>query len=112
MDYTKLSLDNCFNLACTEFGLEDQHTICIGKLAEAVDAGLLLLDDATPMAQIIYHHGSENLYYNEDWDDEDEDGEYADWEYEDDFDDYDRDYEPDVDECGFDPYEGCYTGDC
>lgn len=30
----------------------------------------------------------------------------------DDEDDYDRDYEPDVDECGFDPYEGCYTGDC
>ena len=22
------------------------------------------------------------------------------------------DYEPDVDETGFDPYEGCYTGDC
>ena len=32
--------------------------------------------------------------------------------YSDDEDDYDRDYEPDVDECGFDPYEGCYTGDC
>lgn len=25
---------------------------------------------------------------------------------------YDDDYEPDVDECGFDPYEGCYTYDC
>ena len=24
----------------------------------------------------------------------------------------DRDDEPDVDECGFDPYEGCYTYDC
>ena len=24
----------------------------------------------------------------------------------------DEDYEPDVDECGFDPYEGCYTYDC
>ena len=23
-----------------------------------------------------------------------------------------EDYEPDVDECGFDPYEGCYTYDC
>lgn len=33
-------------------------------------------------------------------------------EYEDDWDDYDRDYEPDVDETGFDPYEGCYTYDC
>ncbi len=25
---------------------------------------------------------------------------------------YDDDYETDVDECGFDPYEGCYTYDC
>ena len=24
----------------------------------------------------------------------------------------DDDYEPDVDECGFDPYNGCYTYDC
>ena len=24
----------------------------------------------------------------------------------------DEDYEPDYDECGFDPYEGCYTYDC
>ena len=24
----------------------------------------------------------------------------------------DDDYEPDYDECGFDPYEGCYTFDC
>lgn len=23
-----------------------------------------------------------------------------------------EDCEPDVDECGFDPYEGCYTYDC
>ena len=30
----------------------------------------------------------------------------------DDWDDYDSDYEPDCDECGFDPYEGCYTYDC
>ena len=30
----------------------------------------------------------------------------------DDWDDYDKDYEPDADECGFDPYEGCYTYDC
>lgn len=30
----------------------------------------------------------------------------------DDEDDYDRDYEPDIDECGYDPYMGCYTGDC
>jgi hypothetical protein len=27
-------------------------------------------------------------------------------------DDEDEDFEDDVDECGFDPYTGCYTGDC
>ena len=30
----------------------------------------------------------------------------------DDDEDEDCDCEPDVDECGFDPYEGCYTYDC
>ena len=30
----------------------------------------------------------------------------------DDWDDYDEDYEPDYDECGFDPYASCYTYDC
>lgn len=30
----------------------------------------------------------------------------------DDWDDYDENYEPDYDECGFDPYAGCYTYDC
>jgi hypothetical protein len=25
---------------------------------------------------------------------------------------FECDYEPDVDECGFDPYMGCYTEDC
>lgn len=94
MDYTKLSLYNCQNLACEEFGLEDTHTIAIARLVNLVADGYLAKDEATPMAQIIYHHGAENLYYNEAWDDEDED------------------YESDVDETGFDPYEGCYTWDC
>ena len=30
----------------------------------------------------------------------------------DDYNDYDGDYEPDYNECGFDPYAGCYTFDC
>jgi len=41
-------------------------------------------------------------------------GEYEDNEYTafDWVDASDFDYEEDVDECGFDPYEGCYTYDC
>lgn len=94
MDYTKLSLANCFNLACSEFGLENPHTISIAKLKELAETGYLATEEATTMAQIIYHHGAESLYYNDEWDDED---------------DYD---DLDIDESGFDPYMGCYTGDC
>jgi hypothetical protein len=51
---------------------------------------------ATAMAQIIYDHGATELFFVGDpvdlWDD-----------------DYE---ETDFDENGFDPYAGCYTGDC
>ena len=40
--------------------------------------------------EVIESSDDDDEYVNEDWDD----------------------YEPDVDETGFDPYEGCYTGDC
>ena len=100
MDYTKLSLTNCINLACQVFGLENTHTIAIARLVDLVSAHCLTEDEATPMAQIIYHHGTESLYYNDDWDEE-EDPIYE-----------NEDWEDDVDEAGFDPYEGCYTFDC
>ena len=95
MDYTKLSLTNCINLACSEFGLENPHTVAIARLVDLVAEGYLTEDEATPMAQIIYHHGTESLYYNDEWNDEEEEP----------FVDY-------SDESGFDPYMGCYTGDC
>ena len=96
MDYTKLSLYNCQNLACEEFGLEDTHTIAIARLVDLVANGYLTNNEATPMAQIIYHHGTESLYYNDEWDEEEE----PEWK------------EPDWGDEGFDPYMGCYTGDC
>jgi hypothetical protein len=94
MDYTKLSLTNCIDLACSMFGLENEHTVAIAKLVDLVADGYLTKDEATPMAQIIYHHGTESLYYNDEWDEEEEPFEYS------------------IDESGFDPYMGCYTGDC
>ena len=97
MDYTKLSLTNCINLAYSEFGLENPHTIAIARLVDLVAAGYLAEDEATSMAQIIYHHGTESLYYNEAWDEEDP---------------WDEDEEYINGEEGFDPYMGCYTGDC
>lgn len=94
MDYTKLSLTNCINLACSEFGLENPHTIAIARLVDLVADGYLAKDEATPMAQIIYHHGTESLLYDDECDEDEE---------------YD---EPDYDECGFNPYLGCYDFDC
>lgn len=67
MDYTKIPLTCCMNLACSEFGLENIHTIAIARLVDLVATGHLTNEEATSMAQIIYHHGSESLYYNEEW---------------------------------------------
>lgn len=94
MDYTKVSLINCHNLACSEFGLENPHTIAIARLVDLVADDLLAKDEATEMARIIYDHGANELIYP--FADEDEEDAYFD----------------DVDESGFDPYMGCYTGDC
>jgi hypothetical protein len=96
MDYTTLTTRECFELACTEFGHENQHTLCIAQLLDLARNGHLDPLSAQRMAQIIYHHGTESLYYNEEWDEEEE----PEWE------------EPDWGDEGFDPYMGCYTGDC
>lgn len=90
MDYTKLTLHNCQDLAIKNFGFENPHTIAIAQLVDLVADGHLDKERATQMAQIIYDHGATELFW----------------------DDYDRDYEPDADEEGFNPYMGCYTGDC
>lgn len=94
MDYTKLTLRQCFDLACQELGRDNQHTVAIGKLIDLAKADALDYDDAERMAQIIYDHGANELIYPFE-DEEDEDA-----------------YFDDVDESGFDPYMGCYTGDC
>ena len=72
-----------FDKAIRTFGFEDPRTITIAYLEET---------GKTELAEQLWKVLT---------DDE---------EYEDDYDDYDRDYKPD--ECGFDPYEGCYTYDC
>lgn len=63
MDYTKLDLRQCFDLACREFGLEDDHTRGIGQLLDLAKAGHLDPQEAKRMAQIIYDHGMNFLYY-------------------------------------------------
>ena len=91
MDYTKLTLHNCQDLAVQEFGFEDIHTIAIAQLVDLVADDMLDKKRATAMAQIIYDHGVNSLIYNDAW--------------------YD-DFTDEADESGFDPYMGCYTGDC
>jgi hypothetical protein len=55
-------------------------------------------------ASLVWDESGEEVETFGDEDEWDEDEEYIneDWD----------DYEPDVDETGFDPYEGCYTWDC
>ena len=91
MDYTKLTLHNCQNLAVQEFGFEDIHTIAIAQLVDLVADDMLDKERATAIAQIIYDHGANSLYSNDAWND---------------------DFIDKADENGFDPYMGCYTGDC
>jgi hypothetical protein len=65
---------------------------------------------------------AEALYFNDEWlDDEPDDSDlealsemFGEWEPDEEFWAYldEMDEEPDFDEVGFDPYEGCYTFDC
>lgn len=100
MDYTTFTTQQCFDEACRNFGLEDPHTVAIGHLLQALYCGDMCESVASSIARIVYHDGQESLYYNDDWEeDEDYDDSYyekPEWE----------------DYFGFDPYMGCYTGDC
>lgn len=88
------SAEHYLNRVCKERGLEDKHTIAIGKLVDAKKGGYLDAEYADYMARIIYLHADEELQYP--FADDEEENAYFD----------------DVDESGFDPYMGCYTGDC
>lgn len=88
--------EHYFAKACTEFGLEKMHTIAIGKILEAKKDGYLEAEYADDIARILYNDGAERLF------------DAADDEYFEEFDGF-VDYS---DESGFDPYMGCYTGDC
>lgn len=85
-----------FNCACRDFGLEDKHTIVIGKIVECKEGGYLEANYADDLAKLLYNDARLLWGFQEE---ADEPLEYI---------------EPndDVDEGGFDPYMGCYTGDC
>lgn len=78
-----------FDMACQTFGLENKHTIGIGQLLECQEEGYLDQDLADFFAEVVYDHGIDEM---------------ADEAFAESYDDYD--------ESGFDPYAGCYTGDC
>ena len=86
--------EHYLNKVCIECGLENKHTVAIAKLVELKKTGYLDAENADYMAQIIYYHADEDLRYP--FDDEEAEDAYFD----------------EGDECGFDPYMGCYTGDC
>lgn len=93
MDYTTLTTRQCFEYACSDFGLENDHTKSIAQLLDLANNGALDPLSAQRMAQIIFHHGTESLYYDEEWDKEEE-------------------FIEGDDEMGFNPYMGCNDWDC
>lgn len=68
--------------AIRTFGFEDVRTITIAVLEE---------QGKTELAEQLFKTLTDDEEYE---------------------DDYDSGYDTDADECGFDPYEGCYTYDC
>ena len=93
-----------FNCACRDFGLEDEHTIAIGKILEAKEGGYLEADYADSLAKLLYNDG---LLYQRHIEETYESLEFV-GDPDEEFDGF-IDYS---DESGFDPYMGCYTGDC
>ena len=70
-----------------------------------------------PSIEEMSDYEEELLYFNDEWLNEDEDLDALaemdeEWEPDDEFFAYVDDIEPDFDEVGFDPYEGCYSYDC
>lgn len=98
MRKNEFTAEALLDLACTTFGLEDQHTIAIAKIAEVKKGGYLEPDYADSLAQLLYNDGALLWGLQEE---ADEPLEYV----------GDPDEPWDEDE-GFDPYMGCYTGDC
>ena len=83
--------------ACTELGLEDKHTIAIGKIVDAKKGGYLEAETADFMARVMYLHADEELQFvgdpEEPWDEDEE-------------------FLNGAEEMGFNPYLGCYDFDC
>ena len=79
--------------AIRAFGFEDPRTITIAYLEESGQAALADRLYATLVGDEEEVEDDEPLYYNDEWD---EDEEYLNGD----------------EEMGFDPYEGCYTFDC
>ena len=98
MKNTKYTAETLFDFACTTFGLEDAHTIAIGKIVEVKKSGYLEPDYADSLAQLLYNDAALLWGLQEE---ADEPLEYVG--------DPDEPWDEDI---GFDPYMGCYTGDC
>ena len=56
-----------FACACRDFGLEDTHTIAIGRIVEAQEGGRITADHANELAKCLYNDGK-RLYAQEEGD--------------------------------------------
>jgi hypothetical protein len=101
-----------FNCACRDFGLEDMHTVAIGKILECKESGHLEADYADSLAKLLYNDARKiaRVEWEEELDtfgDNEDEAELEELSAE----ELDE-YWDESDESGFDPYMGCYTGDC
>ena len=60
-----------FNCACRDLGLEESHTIAIGRLLDAEREGKIEPDLACELAKLLYNDGR-LIKYAEDFEDEGE----------------------------------------
>jgi len=77
------------DLATHDLGHEDVHTKAIWRVVALCEQGLIPEDEAEALVEATYNRGLDFCPLTDEFD-----------------------YDDDSDESGFDPYMGCYTGDC
>ena len=84
-----MTIQQIANIAAHDLGHEDVHTKAILRVVELYNKGLIPEDEADALVNAAYDRGLDFCPLTDEFD-----------------------YDDDTDESGFDPYMGCYTGEC
>jgi hypothetical protein len=82
-----MTIQQIANIAAHDLGHEDVHTKAILRVVELYNKGLIPEDEADALVNATYDRGLDMIPLSADFCDEDDD-------------------------TGYDPYMGCYTGEC